>query len=89
MHTDQLVTYLDRPDKAADWLQSLGLGNLDRAHANLVKLARSGLTLDLVSEICGQLSAHLPRLSDADMALNNLERFLASMQGLPMPPPLA
>ena len=38
----------------------------------------SGITLDLLANICDQLAEHLPRLSDPDMALNNLDRFVAA-----------
>src|SRR5262245_42050512 len=41
-------------------------------------MAQAGVTLDLLTDICGQLAASLPALSDADMALNNLERFVVA-----------
>lgn len=78
MEIQQLTTYLDHPAEAADWLRSLGLVDLERGHANLLRLATSGLTLDLLANICDQLARHLPGLGDPDMALNNLERFVAA-----------
>ena len=48
------------------------------AHANLVRMATAGMTLDLLAAICDQLAEHLPRSSDPDMALNNLDRFVAA-----------
>jgi glutamate-ammonia-ligase adenylyltransferase len=54
----------------------MGLVNVPRAHANLVRIARSGITLELMLILCNRLAAMLPRMSDPDMALNNLERFV-------------
>jgi len=71
-----LVRYLDSPRQAAAWLQPWGIENTERAHGNLVSLAGSGVTLDLLADICQQLQEQLPHLSDPDMALNNLERFV-------------
>jgi len=51
---------------------------LRRAHANLVRMATSGLTLDLLAVVCDQLAEHLPGSADPDMALNNLDRFVAA-----------
>jgi len=74
----RLRQYLDDPAAADGWLESLGLIDTKRAHANLVRMAAGGLTLDLVSVICDQLGEHLAHLPDPDMALNNLDRFLAA-----------
>ncbi len=41
-------------------------------------MATHGLTLDLLATICQQLGELLPKLSDPDMALNNLERFVVA-----------
>ncbi len=78
MSPDTLVEFLDHPDKAKDWLHSLGIENHIRAHANLVALAGAGVTLDLLVLLCDQLELSLGRLSDPDMALNNLDRFFAA-----------
>ncbi|HUT92396.1 MAG TPA: bifunctional [glutamate--ammonia ligase]-adenylyl-L-tyrosine phosphorylase/[glutamate--ammonia-ligase] adenylyltransferase [Thermoguttaceae bacterium] len=78
MEIVRLRQYLDDPAAADGWLESLGLVDTKRAHANLVRMATGGLTLDLVSVICDQLGEHLARLPDPDMALNNLDRFLAA-----------
>ncbi len=75
MRVDELHRYLDHPAEAASWLRSLGIHDLDRAHGNLLRIATAGVTLDLLAAICDQLSEQLPGSSDADMALNNLERF--------------
>src|SRR5688572_10068719 len=78
MDSQLLVTYLDRPESATEWLRSWGVENLERAHSNVVGLAKAGITLDLLSAMNEQLKHALPNLSDPDMALNNLERFVAA-----------
>ncbi len=78
MDTDLLRDYLDHPEAAAQWLRSIGIQDVTRGHANLLRLATSGITLDLLLVICRQLARELPRLSDPDMALNNLDRFVAA-----------
>jgi len=80
MQVDQLVHYLDSPQSAGHWLRSLGVEDIDRAHRNLVDMADSGITLDLLTVMCGHFERHLPQSSDADMALNNLDRFVAALR---------
>jgi glutamate-ammonia-ligase adenylyltransferase len=76
MQVTQLIHWLDQPSSMAETLREWGLVDLDKAQANLLSMSESGLTLDLLATICDQLATHLPQTSDADMALNNLERFL-------------
>ncbi len=78
MDIPELVQYLDAPDQAAPWLKSLGVENTRRGHHNLVAMANTGMTLDLLSIVCDQLQTHLLQLSDPDMALNNLDRYVAA-----------
>jgi glutamate-ammonia-ligase adenylyltransferase len=78
MQIDQLHRYLDHPREAATWLSSLRVDDIDHAHAALLRMALTGLTLDLLGTMCDQLAEHLPRTSDPDMALNNLDRFVAA-----------
>jgi glutamate-ammonia-ligase adenylyltransferase len=78
MQLEILRRYLDDPAAAAQWLRSCGLTDLAKAHGNLVRIASTNITLDLVADIAGQLAEHLPQLSDPDMALNNLDRFIAA-----------
>lgn len=74
-----LVSLLDRPaSENRDWYRRLGLADPDRAQLNLRSLARSGITLDLLSGLIQQLEQQLPGTSDPDRALNNLERFVAA-----------
>ncbi|MGA2253571.1 MAG: bifunctional [glutamate--ammonia ligase]-adenylyl-L-tyrosine phosphorylase/[glutamate--ammonia-ligase] adenylyltransferase [Thermoguttaceae bacterium] len=72
-----LRRYLDDADAAQEFLNRLGVVDLRRAHAALVSMASAGVTLDLLAGICDQLSQILARCPDPDMALNNLDRFVA------------
>lgn len=76
MNQSQLRGYLDDPSAAAGFLAGLGLTDARRAHANLLEIARGGMTLDLLAIIAAQLGEHLPRSADPDMALHNLTRFI-------------
>ena len=78
MELATLIQSFDEPGELAAWLKKIGLRNLARAQANWWSIARSGVTPDLMGTLAGQLSEHLPTLSDADMALNNLDRFFAA-----------
>ena len=69
--------WLDDADAAREFLASLGVIDLRRAHAALVSVAAAGMTLDLLAMICEQLGQTLARCPDPDMALNNLDRFVA------------
>lgn len=75
---DRLRTYLDDATEAEPWLRSLAVVNPGAAHANLTRMATGGVTLDLLARIGEQLADAAPALADADMAINNLERFLAA-----------
>ncbi len=76
MEIGRLHHFLDNPAEAEGWLRSWGLEIVERAHANLVNMATAGITLDLLATVCDQLAEHLPRSSNPDMALNNLDRFI-------------
>jgi glutamate-ammonia-ligase adenylyltransferase len=76
MQLDTLRRYLEDTSAAAGWLRSCGLVDLAKAHENLLRIASTNITLDLMADIADQLAEHLPTLSDADMALNNLDRFM-------------
>ncbi|MBN2291619.1 MAG: bifunctional [glutamate--ammonia ligase]-adenylyl-L-tyrosine phosphorylase/[glutamate--ammonia-ligase] adenylyltransferase [Pirellulales bacterium] len=78
MKIETLRGYLDNAATATEWLQGMGLVDTRRAHGNLVEMALSGITMDLMIEICKQLEVHLPACPDPDMALNNLERYIAA-----------
>lgn len=76
MDIPTLRQHLDDPYAAAVWLCGLGLVDVRRAHGNLLGMAKAGVTLDLLAELCRQLEQHLPNCADPDMALHNLERFV-------------
>jgi glutamate-ammonia-ligase adenylyltransferase len=78
MQIATLVQMLDQPHVAATHFEEWGLRDPDRGHAALVRLAESGLTLDLLAVLCTQLGKHLPSLANADAVLAALERYLAA-----------
>jgi len=82
MQLDTIHSLLDSPTEAETWLTSLGFVNPRTAHANLLRLAKAGLPLDLLGTLCEQFAEVAPQLADPDMALNNLERFLLSTRSL-------
>ena len=78
MEIATLRTYLDDQAAAAPWLGSMGLVDLRRPHGNLLRMATSGVPLDLLAVVCDQLEGSLASTADPDMALNNLDRFVAA-----------
>ena len=83
MDIDLLRHYLDDPETATEWLRTIGIEDVSRGHANLLRMATTGMTLDLLLVVCRQLARELPHLSDPHMALNNLDRFVvAARSGL-------
>src|SRR3954453_17566093 len=75
---DRLRSCLDDAETAEPWLRSLCVANLPAAHANFMRMANYGVTLDLLTQISEQFAAAAPTLADPDMAINNLERFIAA-----------
>ena len=73
-----LRQYLDDPDAACAWLRAWGVADPRQAHAHLLGMASTGLPLDLLAVVCDQLAPLLVRSADADMALNNLDRFVTA-----------
>ncbi len=82
MQVDQIHSLLDSFANAEPWLTSLGITQPRTAHANLLRLAKAGMPLDLLGTICEQFQQSAPQLADPDMALNNLERFLLSSRNI-------
>lgn len=78
MNIPQLVLWLDDPAQAAEGLRAWGVHDLGKAHANLLHMSETGLTLDLLALIATRLEAELPLVSDAEMALTNLARFVSA-----------
>ena len=75
---DRLRSCLDDAQTAEPWLRSLHVANLPAALANFTRMADNGVTLDLLMQISEQFAAVAPTLADPDMAINNLERFIAA-----------
>ena len=70
------ASILDDPRKATDWLRGARIGDPQRGHQNLLHMVAAGIPADLMGGLMGRLAVELPRLSDPDMALNNLDRFI-------------
>ncbi len=81
MEIATLVSVLDQPQLAAEYLQGWGLRDVGRGQQILVELAESGLTLDLLAEVCRQLAEHLPGTFDPDLALDSFRRYLLAVRG--------
>jgi [glutamine synthetase] adenylyltransferase / [glutamine synthetase]-adenylyl-L-tyrosine phosphorylase len=80
MHLDQLRHCLEAPESCADLLDDWNLRDRERGWRNLVHLSQS-IGFDNLLQLCHPLGRLLPRCPDPDMALNNLERFLANPLG--------
>jgi glutamate-ammonia-ligase adenylyltransferase len=78
MDATALHRYLDEPDAAEEFLRGCSVVDVRHAHAALVHMASTGMTLDLLAVVCDQLREYLGRSADPDMALNNLDRFVAA-----------
>jgi glutamate-ammonia-ligase adenylyltransferase len=76
MQLEQLRSYLGSLDDAQCLLQSWNLRDSQRGWRNLTHLAQA-IGLDALRGICTPLGRFLARCPEPDMALNNLERFLA------------
>ncbi len=74
----RLVACLDQPALASPWLQQLGFQDPAAAHRDLVRLAESGVTLDLLAAMVTQFESIVGQLADPDLVLTYLERFVAN-----------
>lgn len=75
MNRSNVAELLTSEEIARRQFRLWGIENPERARSNLLSISRLGIPLDLMSVLVAQCHKHLPRLSDPDMALNNLERF--------------
>src|SRR5262245_24772630 len=80
MQLDHLRHSLDSLEQARALLNTWSLRDAERGWRNLTHLAEA-ISLDGLRELCHPLARLLPRCADPDMALNNLERFLANPTG--------
>ena len=78
MQINDLIGLLDDSKSLTAWLNQTGFADLELAATNFQSIAQSGMTTDQVAEICDQLQAITPQISDCDMALNNLEKFTSA-----------
>jgi [glutamine synthetase] adenylyltransferase / [glutamine synthetase]-adenylyl-L-tyrosine phosphorylase len=72
-----LRRWLDDAGAAEEFLQGLGVADLQAAHSALVNMASAGMTLDLLAVLCRQLGQVLPRCPDPGLTLHNIECFVA------------
>lgn len=72
--------FLDDPTTADAWLSSRGVDDVARARQCLSQIAKSGVPFDLLVSMWQQFEAYLPHLSDPEMALLNLDRFMESQR---------
>src|SRR5437660_9739606 len=82
MHLDELRQGLESAAHALPLLHAWGLRDRDQGWRNLRDLA-AAVGVEAVRDLWPSLARLLPRCPDADMALNNLERFLANPAAAP------
>jgi [glutamine synthetase] adenylyltransferase / [glutamine synthetase]-adenylyl-L-tyrosine phosphorylase len=80
MQSDSIRRCLESAEQARPLLQGWRLRDIERGWVNLTGLANA-IGADRLSDLSLALGRFLPRSPDADMALNNLERFLANPAG--------
>ena len=68
----------DSDPESDEALRSWGLRDTATARANLDRIRRAGVSSDLMVPLVVQLDQELRKVGDADMALNNFERFTLS-----------
>ena len=78
MDIDRVVELLEVPEKAAPGWSRWAWRIARELPCNLTAIAQSGMSLDLLATIAGQLSTSLPLSSDPDRALNNLQQFIVA-----------
>ena len=79
MKTGEFQRILANPQDTQQWLAGIGTVDDDRALANLKRIIASGLSDEGLSNLAAQINVHLPVVSDPDLAINNLERFVSSV----------
>ena len=87
MQSDLIRRCLESVEQARPVLQGWRLRDIERGWVNLTGLARA-IGADRLSDLSVALGRFLPRSPDADMALNNLERFVANPAGAKQLPSL-
>src|SRR5204863_7315467 len=87
MHLETLRQFLGSADRARSTFQVWNLRDHERGWRNLTHPA-DAIGIDALKELGTPLGRFLPRCPDPDMALNNLERFLANPAGAEQLPAL-
>jgi len=87
MHSEQLRHCLQSAEFARPLLDGWVVRDHERGFRDLTDLARS-VGVEGLRELCHPLARLLPRCPAPDMALNNLERFLANPAGAQLLPAL-
>src|SRR5713101_2648014 len=80
MHLEQLRHHLESLEFSRPLLQSWKIRDAERGWRNMTHVA-TAIGLEALRDLCPALGRLLPRCPDPDMALNNLERFLANPAG--------
>ena len=80
MHLDQLRHYLESWESSRPLLHNWKIRDVERGWRNLAHVA-SAIGHEALRGLCPALGRFIPRCPDPDMALNNLERFLANPAG--------
>ncbi len=78
MNLEQLTAFLSDSSVATPWLRDCGIKVPAAGHAAFVSMAEHGMTLDLLAEISEQLGRTLPSVSDPDLALKTLAKFVGA-----------
>lgn len=78
MEVSRLVKLLDQSEVGYETLAGWKLQQPAAAHANLLSLAQSGVTLDLLASLCRRLETYLPQAEDPDRLLAELRRYFES-----------
>ena len=75
--SESAIQKLSDETTAVGWLAELGIEQPKRALTNLRQIGDSDLAEGAVEALLQRVELKIPELSDADRALNNLERFVA------------
>jgi len=87
MQVDQLRKSLESLEESRLFLNAWAVRDVDRAWQNLTHVAQA-VGIETLRDLCQPLGRILPRCPVPDMALNNLERFLANPAGAKQLPAL-
>ena len=87
MQSEVIRRCLESAEQARPTLLSWRLSDIERGWVNLTGIANA-IGTERLAELSQPLRRFLPRSPDADMALNNLERFLANPAGAKQLPSL-